>query len=135
MKRTIQIDLETARQWFKGSNATLKELALKAYSEDELKFSYEAIFYPEIVEDISVSSALAPKMRALHKWAFLAKHFNSKRVEFKSVYFLAGMENGDYKISSHESVRYPGIVYFKLKSDLIRALQELTKDELYHLTH
>ena len=36
-KRNIQIDKETARKWYNGNDNTLKELALQAYKEDELK--------------------------------------------------------------------------------------------------
>ena len=35
--RNIKISLNTAKEWFKGSDETLKKLALQAYKEEELK--------------------------------------------------------------------------------------------------
>lgn len=37
--RNIKLDLKTAKEWFKGSDKTLKKLALQAYKEEELKDS------------------------------------------------------------------------------------------------
>ena len=37
--RNIKLDLNTAKEWFKGSNETLKKLALQAYKKEELKNS------------------------------------------------------------------------------------------------
>ena len=36
-KRNIKLDLNTAKEWYSGSNETLKKLALQAYKEEELK--------------------------------------------------------------------------------------------------
>ena len=36
-KRTIEVSLAIAKEWYKGDNDTLKELALQAFSESELK--------------------------------------------------------------------------------------------------
>lgn len=35
--RNIKLDLNTAKEWYKGSDETLKKLALQAYKEEELK--------------------------------------------------------------------------------------------------
>lgn len=35
--RNIKLDLKTAKEWFKGSDETLKKFALQAYNEEELK--------------------------------------------------------------------------------------------------
>lgn len=35
-KRTIEVSLETAREWYKSSNKALKEVALQVFSEEEL---------------------------------------------------------------------------------------------------
>ena len=37
--RNIKLDLKTAKEWFNGSDETLKKLALQAYKEEELKNS------------------------------------------------------------------------------------------------
>lgn len=36
-KRTIEISLETAKEWYKGDNEVLKNLALQAFNEKELQ--------------------------------------------------------------------------------------------------
>lgn len=35
-KRNVQIDLNTAKEWYNGDDESLKEIALQAFSEDEL---------------------------------------------------------------------------------------------------
>ncbi len=40
---TISINIELAKEWYNGNNAKLKELALQAFSEEELKFSFRDI--------------------------------------------------------------------------------------------
>ena len=35
--RNIKLDLKTAKEWFSGSNETLKKLAMQAYKEEDLK--------------------------------------------------------------------------------------------------
>ena len=35
-KRNITISLQEAREWYKSNNKALREIALKAYSENEL---------------------------------------------------------------------------------------------------
>lgn len=36
-ERNIKVSLSTAKEWYKGSDKTLKQLALQAYKEEELK--------------------------------------------------------------------------------------------------
>ena len=36
-KRTLEITLATAKEWYKGDNSVLKELALQAFTETELQ--------------------------------------------------------------------------------------------------
>lgn len=48
-KRNISISLEKAREWYEGGNITLKQLALEAYSEEELK---EEIAYSDILDKL-----------------------------------------------------------------------------------
>ena len=44
-KRTIEISLETAKEWYKSNNTSLKEIALQAFSKEELdpEITYERI--------------------------------------------------------------------------------------------
>lgn len=38
--RTIELSLATAKEWYKGNNSALKELALQAFTESELQKHY-----------------------------------------------------------------------------------------------
>ena len=40
---TINVTLDEAREWFNSGNATLKEIALKAFSKDELIYNFKDI--------------------------------------------------------------------------------------------
>ena len=48
-KRNISISLEKAKEWYEGGNITLKQPALEAYSEEELK---EEITYSDILDKL-----------------------------------------------------------------------------------
>ena len=41
--RNVSVTIEKAREWYNSGNATLKEVALQAFKEDELKFSFKDI--------------------------------------------------------------------------------------------
>ena len=42
-KRNIKIDIDTAREWYTGTNESLKTLALQAFKKEELEPSYKNI--------------------------------------------------------------------------------------------
>ena len=41
-KRNIEITLETAKEWY-NSNLILRDIALQAFSEEELKYNFKDI--------------------------------------------------------------------------------------------
>lgn len=43
MKRTVTISLEKARKWYNSGNESLKEVALQAFSEEELQVNFKVI--------------------------------------------------------------------------------------------
>ena len=43
MHKKIDISLDEAKEWFNSGNATLKEIALKAFSKDELIYNFKDI--------------------------------------------------------------------------------------------
>lgn len=43
MKRNISITLEKAQEWYNSGNESLKEIALQAFNESELKFNFRDI--------------------------------------------------------------------------------------------
>jgi hypothetical protein len=53
-KRTIEISLETAKEWYKGDNQKLRNLALEAFNETELK-AYCVRSWDEFCEQYIIS--------------------------------------------------------------------------------
>lgn len=43
MKRNVSITLEKAQEWYNSGNKSLKEIALQAFNEEELKFNFRNI--------------------------------------------------------------------------------------------
>ena len=134
MKRTLQVELETARQWYNSKNQALKELALQVFSEAELTFSYSKLLDETINSSVTCPATDAPKVEALIKLSVLAKYFNKAHASTrKNGFFLAGRDADGWIISEHTGVQYPGIVYFKKRADVFTALQEFTEAEIEEL--
>ena len=132
MKRTLQVDLNTARAWYNGDNTALKELALRLFTEEELTFSYEQLIEEEQLTEVTVPIIYKEKTKVLNKLAILARYFNAKHASVnRKKYFIMG-QDGDTKCvtGSHESVTYPGVVYFNREADIHEAIQELSEQEL-----
>lgn len=144
--RNISITLEQAREWYFGDNETLKTLALSAYNELELYNSYDYICQHI---NTSFSTLLVPLRNkhiftALAKLSTIAAYYNGAwiKTECNIGYFL-GKSNINVNATStshkniyifrHDNVKYPGIVYFKNKEDVIKALRILNKEDLNNL--
>ena len=134
-KRNLKVDLNTAKEWYKSGNEALKELALQVFTEEELTFNFTKLVNPMIMCRVLHALHHVDRAAALEKLQILADYFNTYRNKGKrqlniNGYFLAGIDNGEYRIIKHDCVRYPGIVYFLEKADLVRSLTEFTDDEL-----
>lgn len=152
-KRNITISLEEAREWYNGENQILRKLALQAYTEKELSepqtfrdvlksLGIQSLNVGMKVNGKEVSSVEMGNELAIHiKLMFIAKYFNGTwKPEMDKKYFLAKipssyvlpnsikLDNG-YYIGTHETVLYPGIVYFQ-KEEYVRKAYEMLKDEL-----
>ena len=157
-KRNITVSLEEAREWYNGENQILRKLALQAYTEKELnepQYFWE-ILDSFKVKNLKLDLQMSPKdipsilepAKEIHKeltlhmkLAFIAKYFNGTwKPDDKTKYFLAKipssyvlpnsikLDNG-YYIGTHETVVYPGIVYFQKQED-VRKAYEMLEDEL-----
>ena len=134
MKRTLQVDLNTARSWYNGTNTALQELALRLFSEEELTFSYEKLIKNITKTTLRVDAEYKNKIEAHYKLNLLAKYFNYKYASVnKRKYFIMGRENGKITVGMHESVRYPGVVYFNQERAIHEALQEFSEEEIQNL--
>ena len=137
-KRNIAITLNEAKKWYESGNNTLKELALKAYSEEELdsiNFGQIMIKTQTTSPDVySVPIEECNKYAQLHKLSIIAKYFNKdwKKTVSNTGYFIAGIDNGEVKINSHNSLAYPGIVYFKNEEDIAKAIKMININRLFN---
>ena len=140
-KRNITISLKEAREWYKSNNKALREIALKAYSENELA-GYE--YMKGQISLIKIACELPYSERGkwytLHKLAIMAKYYNGdwKMEAGRIGYFIGKVTShgpivtklGDnLAILRHETAQYAGVVYFQKAQDAKDAA-DLLGDEL-----
>lgn len=143
-KRNISITLEQAREWYKSGNATLRKLALAAFTEEEL----EAYSYEQIMQNISCSTTCScltypaleeSAVHALNKLRNVAYFLNEgwKRRITDPGFFITPNTQLEYSIEGkkygwailkHVNVKYPGVIYFKSKEIAERALDIAYKE-------
>lgn len=140
-KRNISISLEKAREWYEGGNITLEQLALEAYSEEELK---EEIAYSDILDKLwrsgklvtcqtsisGITTSSIEKIKVLGKLYNIAAYFNGD--------WVPTYGNDSYYI--YEAHKVIGVAcnncllssvpYFKSKEDAQKAMEMLSSDEL-----
>ncbi len=143
-KRNIKVTLEQAIEWYNSGNETLRTLALTVFTEEELTLNMHYIYNKVIRESICINipSMEASKNIALAELSLVAKYFNGswKKTASNTGYFLGQSAQGftygatmvkgleslrNIGIVEHNTVMYPGIVYFKEKEDLIKAVKIL----------
>lgn len=160
--RTIKVTLDKAKEWYNSNNSSLKEIALQAFTKKELEqinlkelidllLSYNELTATQKAQleslrnrkDITKTSA--PKLLKI-----LACYFNGefwKKDEGLEGFFFYKKEGGFMNtysprvldkywcVSSHTSVAYPTLVYFKREKDCREAyniMKSLNKlDALY----
>ena len=136
--RNISVTLEQAMEWYNSGNATLRTLALNAYTKDELELNYCLI---ESKVDQACGCFNTPmceqkKFQVLAKLAIIAQHYNKnwKKTACNTGYFLGNYKNGNgpvveccksVGIYQHNTVQYAGVVYFKNQEDAIKAVKIL----------
>lgn len=141
-KRNISISLEKAREWYEGRNITLKQLALEAYSEEELK---KEITYSDILDKLWRSNKLITspiynsnialgnigKIGVLCKLYTISAYFNGDWVPSSGTnnYYI-GKSIGTIEIVLCNSYILSSVPYFKNKEDAQKALEMLSSDEL-----
>ena len=139
-KRNIKVTLEQAIEWYNSGNETLRRLALTVFTEEELtlNFNYikKSLIHIECTIELPCGSK---KYKALADLEMIAAYFNRdwKKTTSNTGYFLGrsnlGFSNNPKDITinglnhigivEHNTVMYPGIVYFKEEEDLIKAVK------------
>ena len=146
--RILQIDLKTAKEWYRSNNDAFKQLALKVFSEEELKLPVvkelvnEILSSPEIyklteVQKIQLKGVQSRKdgnISAIKQLRILALYYNKGWTkDFIGLGYFISKDNCGWKIIKHDTVNYPGIPYFKKKEDARKALEILSDDVLERL--
>ena len=136
-KRNIKVTLEQAMEWYNSGNSTLRTLALSAYTEDELKLNFKYINSKVCNTGFYVNAPVneVEKYKTLTDLAIIAKFFNGswKKTINNAGYFISncsGRNNvactyNGVDIYQHLCVQHAGIIYFKNKEDVIKAVEIL----------
>lgn len=143
-KRNIEVTLEQAIEWYNRSNETLRTLALTVFTEEELTLNMNYIRNNTSTDCacINVPIGTSTKVKALADLTVIANYFNGswKKTPSNTGYFLGqsnlkfpnnsradmikGLESlRNIGIVENNTVMCPGIVYFKEKEDLIKAVK------------
>ena len=136
--RNISVTLEQAIKWYNSGNATLRELALNAYTKDELELDYNSIDREvnQICTCICIPKCEGKKFQVLAKLATIAKYYNKdwERNIYNTGYFISNHNPGNgpvdncYKnigVYKHCTAQYAGVVYFRNSEDAVKALKIL----------
>lgn len=139
-KRNIKVSLEEAREWYNSGNEILRTLALTVFTEEEivLNFDYIKETISSVPSWVNVPKSDCKKYEALANLAMIAKYFNGawKKTPSNTGYFLGQANLKFYNgsnieikglshigVCTHNTVMYPGIVYFKSPDDIIKAVK------------
>lgn len=115
--RTIKITLDKAREWYNSNNSPLKEIALQAFSEKELKIpSYDDI--KQLISSYTMSKETDALMRLS---LYYRRSEDNLFLTTGTKYFIGQIGYQHYKIMKHDTVRYPGVPYFKRLEDVREA--------------
>lgn len=139
--RNISVTLEQAREWYNSRNATLRTLALNAYTKEELELNYSLYSLIESKVDQACICSYIPscevkKFEVLAKLATIAKFYNKdwERTIYNTGYFISNHNPGNgpvddcYKnigVYKHNSAQYAGVIYFKHSEDAAKAIKIL----------
>lgn len=134
--RTIQLSEDTAKEWYKGNNETLKQLALTVYKPEELSFGYKDIALNSNLTSINVDipTHLANKIKTVSKLEIIANYFNGswKMRPGLTGYFIHKCDTREgYKVKFTATRMIVGTVYFKSELDVEEAMKLLGEDIKY----
>lgn len=119
-KRSIQISLKEAKEWYNSGDSFKKELALKAYKEEELKLSYFKILH-KLPDDITRKTALKSDiyLKLINVAEYLYKKYEptvvNTVVNRNYVYYLITP-----KLSIPSSTKYTDYKDFSIKATSVK---------------
>nr|DAX08809.1 MAG TPA: hypothetical protein [Bacteriophage sp.] len=137
-ERNVKVSLEKAREWYK-SDGTLKEIALQAFTKDELEElpTLEEIFDKVVKNTPSlmvVPTKETPKWAIMHNLAIIAEYLNDgwkpNWSDPRERKYCIYKENAKIRISSVFSTQC-AITYFKTKELAEKAIKILGEEIEY----
>lgn len=134
--RTIQVSKDTAKEWYKGNNETLKQLALTAFKPEEFLFGYiDIIQHSDLTYvNVDIPTHLANKIKTVSKLEIIANYFNGswKMRPGLTGYFIYKCDTREgYKVKFTATRMVVGTVYFKSELDVEEAMKLLGEDIKY----
>ena len=143
--RIVKINYYKAKEWYNSNNSSLKEIALQAFTKEELEqINLKELIQLLLISDYNFTDTQRIQLESLIKreditkvsapklLRILACYFNRgfwKKKEGEEGFFFYKKEEGFthiynpkvmdkyWCISSHSSVCYPTLVYFKREKD------------------
>lgn len=104
-----------ARRWYESTDEQLKVLALSVYTKEEL----EELTIDDIMTNVQETyPELWDKMSSMNYITIIAKYFNGnwEKKDNEIGYFYTFDKDKDvFILREHNTVTYPGIVYYKNK--------------------
>lgn len=134
--RIIQLSKNTAKEWYKGNNEALKQLALTAFKPEELLFGYTDIIQHSdlTLVNVNIPTHLINRIKTISKLEVIANYFNGswKMRPGLTGYFIHKCDTGEgYKVKFTATRMIVGTVYFKSETDVEEAIKLLGEDIKY----
>ena len=124
--RTIKVTLDKAKEWYFSEDPILKELALQAFTKNEL----DPLTYKQIAE--VVEKPFISREELVIKT--LAEYYRKPSDVIKpnyDKYFIGKTTYDGWTVIKHSSVMYAGISYFLREKDAREALGIFLKEMNY----
>ena len=140
--RNVKITIQQATNWYSSDNDALKELALSAFSRDEIILYY--IKAQSKTVSLDLPQGQIDKFKTLAQLSVLASYFNSiTKIEKGTKYFLGKNNEVNHSIVTklfdniyiykHINVKYAGIVYFNSEEAIKKAVSIIGEDKIRRL--
>lgn len=114
-----------ARKWYESNDEQLKLFALSVYTKEEL----EKLTIEDIVANVQETNPeLWDKMASMNYIHIVAKYFNGnwkKKDDVMGYFYAYDTHTKVWELRYHNSVTYPGIVYYKDKVTADKAFEYL----------
>lgn len=120
MNRNVTISLDQAKKWI--FNDSLRPLVLSVFSKEEILDSITC----KDTNCVIIDSASENSFDDIHLHCLLSKLNNGyNKKPQQTGYFITSIE--EETIGTHQTVTYPGIVYFKTDKEAERAIKIVKK--------